>query len=90
MMPARSPEPSPTARWSRPPFMAWPTPTGGGGAGSSRPLAMQGFSFREEDLSLAINGVSVYENGMPNLPFDADSLSRLIKKRSATSGFGWY
>ncbi len=37
-----------------------------------------GVSFREEDLSLAINGVSVYENGMP-VPFDADSLSRLIK-----------
>jgi glutamate N-acetyltransferase / amino-acid N-acetyltransferase len=36
-----------------------------------------GVSFREEDLSLAINGVSVYENGMP-VPFDADALSKLL------------
>jgi glutamate N-acetyltransferase / amino-acid N-acetyltransferase len=37
-----------------------------------------GVSFREEDLSLTINGVSVYENGMP-VPFDADALSNLLK-----------
>lgn len=39
-----------------------------------------GVFFREEDLSLAINGVSVYENGMP-AAFDADSLSKLLKSQ---------
>jgi glutamate N-acetyltransferase / amino-acid N-acetyltransferase len=38
-----------------------------------------GVSFREEDLSLSINDVSVYEDGIP-ASFDADSLSKSIKQ----------
>jgi glutamate N-acetyltransferase / amino-acid N-acetyltransferase len=37
-----------------------------------------GVSFREEDLSLSINDVSVYEDGIP-AAFDAEALSRAIK-----------
>ena len=38
-----------------------------------------GVSFREEDLSLSINNVSVYEDGIP-ATFDAESLSNGIKR----------
>jgi glutamate N-acetyltransferase / amino-acid N-acetyltransferase len=37
-----------------------------------------GVSFREEDLSLSINNVSVYEDGVP-AAFDAESLSKAIR-----------
>ncbi|MFI5455356.1 MAG: bifunctional glutamate N-acetyltransferase/amino-acid acetyltransferase ArgJ [Isosphaerales bacterium] len=37
-----------------------------------------GVSFREEELSLSINDVPVYEDGMP-VPFDAANLSQSIK-----------
>ena len=39
-----------------------------------------GVPFREEELSLWINGVPVYQGGVP-VPFDADQLSRWIKDR---------
>jgi glutamate N-acetyltransferase/amino-acid N-acetyltransferase len=37
-----------------------------------------GVAFDQEQLSLSINGVPVYENGMP-IPFDADGLSHSLK-----------
>jgi glutamate N-acetyltransferase/amino-acid N-acetyltransferase len=39
-----------------------------------------GVPFNEDELSLRINDVSVYENGMP-VTFDADGLSRSIKSK---------
>ncbi len=38
-----------------------------------------GVAFREEELSLAINNVSVYEDGIPAV-FDADALSKGIRQ----------
>ena len=38
-----------------------------------------GVSFREEDLSLSINNVSVYEDGIP-AAFDAEALSTGIRQ----------
>ena len=38
-----------------------------------------GVSFREEDLSLSINNVSVYEDGVP-AAFDAEALSKGIRQ----------
>ena len=40
-----------------------------------------GVSFREEELSLSINNVSVYEDGIP-AAFDADALSKSLEARS--------
>jgi len=39
-----------------------------------------GVAFKEEELSLGINGVAVYQDGIP-VPFDADGLSQSIKSR---------
>jgi glutamate N-acetyltransferase / amino-acid N-acetyltransferase len=39
-----------------------------------------GVAFKEEELSLRINDVDVYQNGMP-IPFDADGLSQSIKSQ---------
>ena len=39
-----------------------------------------GVSFEEEQLSLWINEVAVYQDGMP-IPFDAESLSQSIKSQ---------
>jgi glutamate N-acetyltransferase/amino-acid N-acetyltransferase len=39
-----------------------------------------GVPFREEELSLQINGVRVYENGMP-VPFDVELLSQSLKSQ---------
>jgi glutamate N-acetyltransferase / amino-acid N-acetyltransferase len=41
-----------------------------------------GVPFREEELSLWINGVPVYQGGAP-VPFDAVGLSELLKKQRA-------
>ncbi len=38
-----------------------------------------GISFNEEELSLSINNVSVYEDGIPTV-FDADALSKSLKQ----------
>jgi glutamate N-acetyltransferase / amino-acid N-acetyltransferase len=43
-----------------------------------------GVNFREEDLSLSINDVSVYEDGIP-AAFDAESLSKSIKQERNVS-----
>lgn len=43
-----------------------------------------GVDFEERELSLWINQVSVYQNGMP-VPFDAASLSRSIKENREVS-----
>ena len=43
-----------------------------------------GVPFREEDLSLSINDVPVYEDGIP-AAFDADSLSQTIKQERNVS-----
>ena len=48
-----------------------------------------GVSFEEEQLSLWINDVAVYQNGMP-IPFDAAGLSRSIKsQRDVRSAAGF-
>ena len=43
-----------------------------------------GVSFREEDLSLSINDVAVYEDGIP-AAFDADALSKSLKQNRNVS-----
>ena len=47
-----------------------------------------GVPFEEEELSLWINDVPVYRDGVP-VPFDAAALSRLAQEPSAMCTSGW-